>query len=213
MASTIQSGRFGPSEVTFTINPSAQAGYVLSQDTTPTYSAARAGTGNVLTASVGAGLHVGQDFLGDSYGSQYDCYETFLDFNLATLTGTVSSATLSLGLALDVSTEDFTVEARTQDWGATLTTGDFVAGASLGGLTLLATLASSGIGAVDAYKAMTESGTALKDAVVAAGVGTLRLILCSDKHRDNTTPTSTGRLLLYAYNNASFKPKLVVVTT
>jgi hypothetical protein len=203
------------SGTTFTIHPSAQAGDVESGDS-GTYSAARSGTGSLgLFANPGADIRVGQTFFsGDTYNPSYVAlYEGFLDFSLASVTGTVVSATLSLGLGFDFSDTDFAVEARTRDWGASLSTADWVAGASLGGLTLLATLATSGIGAVDAYKAMTQTGTALKDAVVAAGAGTLRILLCSDLTRLNNSPGGDEFVLFYPQGHATLKPKLVVVTS
>lgn len=203
---------------TFTINASTQSGYIESSDPVSgnNYAFIREGTvsGGLAAESSGIVL-VGQDFapVDTYYPDREFCYEGFLDFSLASLTGTVSTATLSLGLNSDSSTQGFTVEARTRDWGATLTTGDWVAGSALGALTLLATLASSGIGSTGEYKAMTQSGTALKDAVVAAGAGTLRIILCSDRHRLNNEPGSSEYLIFEEYNHATLKPKLVVVTT
>lgn len=197
----------------FTINPSVQSGQVYNQN--EVYLTCRAGPG--LGVNLSVAYQIGQQWYpSDTYSPAiYQIFEIFMDFNLAAVTGTVQSAVLSLGLISDDSTEDFTVEARTHDWGATLATADWVAGADLASKTLLATLPTSGIGAINSYKAMTESGTALKDAVIATGTGTLRMILTSDRTRlALSSATSTLETVTFAhYNDASYKPKLVITTT
>lgn len=196
---------------TFTINPTINSGTISSESGT-SYLNARAG--DVLTGLFATVLNVGQQYVpADTYNPEkWFCVEGFVDFSLATVTGTLVSATISLGLQGDQSTTDFTVEARTHDYGAALTTADWVAGASLGGKTLLATLPTLGIGADGSYKAMTETGTALRDEVTAAGTGILRMILCSDRQRLGSASTGDEILLFRPYDHVTLKPKLVVVT-
>ncbi len=203
---------------TFTFNPSAQAGAIDSWSSLGgSYLAARAGDG--ISAAPGGTLLVGTGYVfqfGDTYTPAYEdfnCRESFLDFDLSSLTGTVSSATLSLGLNADFSSLDFTVEARLRDWGGTLTAADWVPGADLAALTLLATLSTAGIGAAGSYKTMIETGTALRDAVIAAGAGTLRMVLNSDLLRSTTPPSQNEYVGFEHWNHATLKPKLVVVTT
>lgn len=198
---------------TFTLYPSNQTGHIVSQSTS-SFALARAGTGDSLGASPTAAPTIGQRYFpGDSYDpARFDVWEGFFDFDLATVTGTIVSATLSVGANFNGADTPFTVEARLRDWGATLTSADWVAGASLSGLTLLASLASSSVSG-GVYLPFTESGTALKDAVVATGAGTLRMLLCSDRTRTNVEPSGDEFLIFEAYNSVSFKPKLVVVTS
>jgi hypothetical protein len=194
---------------TFTLNPSAQSGWV-SSSSAGGYALARAG--GSLQVSPGATLVVGQVFLDDGEGGfTWVCYESFLDFDTSGVTGSIVSATLSLGLNTDDSDTDFTVEARSRDWGASLTTADYVSGVLLDALTLLATLTTSGIGSTGAYKAMTESGSALRAAINQSG--TTRLMLCSDRLRSGTEPSGLEVVQFDAYNHATLKPQLVVVTT
>lgn len=95
-----------------------------------TYLTAR--SGGTLTVT-GTNLRVGQDFT----GGLYHCYESFLSFDTTGLTSPVS-ATLSLVDAVGA-TASWTIEARAQDFGLTLDTTDWVPGANLSALTLLAT--------------------------------------------------------------------------
>lgn len=210
MVGALQSGRFtipsgGPG--TFTLYPSAQSGSIFSSSTT-SYTLARSGE-NLYVPPSGDGYSVGQ-YPPDEFNTIWECYEGFLDFDTSGVVGLISSATLSLGLAGDVSEEDFTVQARTHDWGTTLTTADWVAGASLSTKTLLATLPTLGIGA-EGYKNMTESGTALRNAINQAGV--TRMLLCSDRQVAGTIGFLREYLRFHPYNHATLKPKLVVVTT
>jgi hypothetical protein len=195
----------------FTINPTVASGYIISASVV-SYAQAQAGTGVNFSASADGSYTVGQQFVpADTYSpDQWLDWVSFMDFDLASVTGTVASATLSLGLAVDTSTTDFTIEVRTKDWGASLTTADWVVGASIGALTLLASLSTSGIGSFG-YKVLTESGTSLKDAVVAAGSGVLRCLVCSSRFRTVTTPTGDEFVEFSTYNSAT-KPKLVIAT-
>ena len=143
-----------------------------------------------LTARSGANLTVGTDssivisgqlrLTGTSY-----CYESFLFFDTSPIgTGTVTSATLSLYAKTDQSDVDFTTYARARDWGATLTTGDWVAGASLSALTLLASASSAGI-STSAYTAFS-SESAFTSNVSTSG-NTL-VILTSARHESGDPP-------------------------
>lgn len=217
MPSLIQSGRFGGggggAPGTFTLYPTIAAGHIRSYSEVG-WTQAREGTGTLYVDSntyLTAGT---RGYQGDTYiGPYWEADESFLNFDFSTVTGTVTAATLSLGLRGDASDTDFTVEARSHDWGTGLAAADFVAGSGLGAKTLLATLGSSGIGALDVYKAMTESGTALKDAAVAVGTGVLRLLLCSDQHRLDTNPLNLRNMNFHQWDHATLKPKLVVTTT
>lgn len=150
------------------------------------YSAARNGEEGLAVDSAASSLNVGQQFV-----DEFFVYEAFLNFDVSSLSGsTIDSATLSLWLVVDASTTDFTIEARARNWGDTLESGDWVAGGSLSGLTLLASISTSGIGATGAYKPLTSEAALLTAiATAAAGDGILRLMLCSSRTTGNNEPT------------------------
>jgi hypothetical protein len=151
--------------------------------TSTTYSTARSGTA-LLSDNSSNELSVGQYFFSPDYG----CYETFLSFDTSAIGGGVTAVELALRLTVDQSDTDFTIEARESAWTAGgLTTADWVAGASLGGLTLLASLNSSGIGATGSYKTFTSQAAFLT--ATGMGTGTVAMLLCSSRHRGNNTPS------------------------
>jgi hypothetical protein len=167
------------------------------------YSTARAGN-NLVTATA---LRVGQTLAGSSYYVE----ETFIRFDTSSIpdSAVISSVVLSLWCIVDNSTTNFVAEARSDDWGTTLETTDWVAGADLASKTLLATFAISGI-TVGAYNAFTESGTDFQSAI--NKTGETRFLVSSDRTRTNTTPTDDEYV---AFRNQAFAgttqdPKLVV---
>ena len=175
-------------------------GYVGSNS--GTYATAR--TGGILGSNT-TSILVGQ-------WPSYDCNEGFCGFDTSSIpdTNTISQADLSLWLLTDGSATDFTVQVRPKTWTPTLATADWVSGADLGALTLLATLASSGIGATGAYKTFTENGTNLQSAI--SLTGNSEFILNSDRHEAGTIPTAFEYLIFQDANNAGTTqdPKLVV---
>lgn len=157
-------------------------GYCLA--TSATYSTSRAMTG----ASVGT--HPTNDFTGQELaGATYYCYEAFESFDSSSIADSdvVSAVSLDVWLTLDATSTDFTIEARTQNWGATLEAADSVTGASLGGLTLLASLSTSGIGATGAYKTFTSDAAFLS--ATNLKTGTVYVMLSSSRHRGNNAPS------------------------
>jgi len=184
---------------TSTCYSSVDDGTVWSYDAT--YATAREGA----SQTAGPSISVGQD-------NQFLIYEGFLDLDTSVVgTDDVSAATLSLWLISDFSTTDFTVQARLYDWGAgAVASGDWVAGSALAGYTLLATRASSGIGATGAYKEFTS------EAAFPANInktGETRLILHSDRHSGANQPTNDEYMTFQDadYAGTTRDPKLVVV--
>lgn len=177
-------------------------GYISSLDTV--YSNARAGTGFFFSADDTAEfMQLGQE------PANPLCHEGFLDFDTSAIPdeATIDSVVLHLFGHTDNSTQDFTLEVRLHDWGAALTTSDWVAGDDLGSKTLLATLASSGF-AVEAYNAFT-------DVAFPANIdttGTTRVLICSDRHRIGNAPASGEAVIVYSADEAdsSKHPKLVI---
>lgn len=193
-------------------------GLVTSHDENTDYAAARAGTGTpgLSAATNGAEVNVGQQ-LADG---EFRIWELFFNFDLlgagVGASDTVDAAELSFWVTADVSVADFTLEARARDWGDELTTADFVPGANLGALTLLASVTTAGL-PTGAYVTLTESGTALRDAVAAAlaGDGVLRLLLCSSRTVAGDEPSGSEYVTLSTADepSAAQHPRLVVTHT
>lgn len=164
---------------TYTIYSQTADGYVSSESAT--YANARSGGGDAfLTAeTAGADLYVGQ------VAGFYTVYESFISFDTSTVVGTVSASTLSMYLNTDASSTDFTITAAVRDWGAGLTTADWVAGASLSGLTAVGTLATSGISSA-ARNDFTSNGNF--PGAISVG-GTTRLLVFSSRHSGNNQPS------------------------
>lgn len=190
---------------TYTIFGAVSDGYVRSFSET-SYAIARAGTESL--SAVGSDLNIGQrDFAGE-----WSVYEAFVDFVTSVVLGTISSAVLSLYLKNDNSIDtDFTIEARIRDWGTTLETADYVAGASLSALTSVATLATSGIGATGAYKAFV-------DVAMVANVnqaGSTRMLISSSRTRLNNAALEEEYVIFAdaSTSGTTNDPKLVVEAT
>jgi hypothetical protein len=157
-----------------------------------TYSTARAMSG-ASPASTDTFIEiVGQNF---AIGN-YLCYENFMQFDTSALTAgaTVTGVSLNFFVFADASSTDFTVEARMTDWGTTLTTADSIAGASLSGLTRVATVSTSGI-STSAYTAMAEDGTNFQTNI--NRTGDTRLMLSSSRQAGNNTPSGNEYLQIY----------------
>ena len=167
-----------------------------------TYSTMR--TGSNLTTS--GNITTGQYYVSSAYWGR----EGFIGFDTSVIsTDTVSAATLSLYLIQDNSATDLVVQARLQPWTAGgLTTADWVAGGSLT-QTLLASISSNGIGALNAYKDLT-SETAFASNINRSG--NTEIILHSDRFAAGTVPTG-DEYVGWAdadYAGTTNDPKLVV---
>ena len=192
---------------TFTIYAGATDGYISSSNAT--YATARSG-GTLSANTAGANIIVGQQRIG---GINY-VLEGYLEFDTSAVGpgATVTSSTLAIKGNNDKSATDFTLEAWSRDWGGgTLTTGDYVAGASLSGLTLLASALSSNF-IFGAYN------TFASDAAFLAAInltGYTRILVASDLTRTNTAPTGDEYT---SYDSAdvsgtSSDPRLIIIAT
>lgn len=183
-------------------------GHIFSNDS-GTYANARAMATSPSVNNTATVITFGQADFG---GPDYYCYEGFVDFDTSAIadTDTVTSATLSLWGQTDASATDFTMEAREWDWGGALTTADVVAGASLSGKTLLASLTTAGL-STSGYNAFTESGTNFQTATNMK-TGTVSIILDSSRQTSGTTPTGTEYVSVQSADGAN-APKLVVVSS
>lgn len=168
------------------------------------YSDARGSTGSrsMLTGSTSA---VGQNLI----GATYYCYETFLRFDTSVIpdSATVRSALLELSVDTDLSDTDFTLEARAHSFFVPADTSSWVAGADLGGKTLLASKSTAGLAAGQRF--VLDSETAMAAAI--SKVGYTYMILCSSRHRAGTTPLGQEALQISSAGAAAaLRPKLRV---
>jgi hypothetical protein len=193
--------------VTTTIYSTTAYGYYESFDTN--YPTARSGTGStpphLATASY---LIAGQQ---TGFGKFY-CFEGFVSFDTSAV---VAPYVASLQLtAADVLHADypFTLEARLYDWGPSLTDADWVPGANLSALPLLATWHSSDYVASPAYNLFTDFDDQLNL------TGLTKIIIVGKNLTDGNAPALVPGSLVdeYAAFNTSFvsgtslDPKLVI---
>lgn len=190
---------------TYVIYADAADGYVYAESTV--YNTARAGSGTKTAVAGNVEIDVGQ------YKSTttYYVYEGFLSFDTSSVTGLPTSATLSVYVFDDGATSaEFTMNARAYDWGASLTTADFVAGASLSGSALRATLATSGI-TNNAYNDFTSESTFHSNVS-----NPVRLILSSSRTEAGTSDATNGYSDYIGFRSTdqtgtSNDPKLTIV--
>lgn len=200
----------------------ASDGAISSQNNT--YSTARAGsslavnsTGTYLTANgtndppVSGGTGVGQVEL----GGFYVLVEAFLAFDLdsASIPGGDSITDADLVLVQDSGqSTGYTINARAYDWGASLTTGDWVPGSDLSSLDLLAShaVASTSSGT----RTFVSNGSELVDFTEANRAGVARMVLASSELESGSAPGSiqTRHIRFFAANasGTTNDPRLVI---
>lgn len=191
------------SAVTYTIYPSVD-GRVMSS--TNSYANARSGAPSDLSAtSTATEVDVGQQF----FSGTYYLYEAFFSFDTSVVQGTIQSVTLSMYGQTDASNTDFTVEARLRDFGPTVGIDDWVPGADLDGLPLLASLTTVGF-TTSAYMDF------VSEAAFAANInqaGFTRMVLASSRLRAGSAPGSNEFVRFYetSQTGTDKDPKLVIV--
>lgn len=177
-----------------------------------TYSTARDGTGTFATVTAATDNQVGQEL----FGGVYYCYELFWDFDTSSIPSgaTIVSATLE-GYVVSTnitSSGAGVVRARVYDWSTSVTTADWIAGASVSGQTLVAhTVAMSSLTG-SAYNTFVDDALA---ANINKG-GVTRFILTSDRFEAGTVPTGAPNGSEYAsFSSAdgANPPKLTVTWT
>lgn len=173
------------------------------------YNSARAG-GSLTANDSNTADRVGQ------YGffSTWECYESFLSFDTSSLpdTDTIDSAVLAVyGSTDSTGTSDFTIRARIHDWGGSLTTTDWVAGANLSGKTLVASFDTSGF-STSGYNSFTSESAFTSNV---NKTGTTYLIISSSRHEAGTTAGQQEQVQFYMANESgtSKDPKLTVTHT
>lgn len=195
-------------------------GYILSW-AAANYSLARSGN-NLSTGTTGTLNDVGLSGCSDPFsGGTWDyIYEGFYSFDTSGVVGPTAVA-LSLYVRSQVMNNPGAGinEVRTYDWGATLTTADWVAGASLAALPLVASWSRP----VDfhtghwGYKEFTPNGTALLTSLNLTGFS--RYIVSSSRHRLGTSSGYSSDCNNFIDTFASVRqtgttedPKLVITT-
>lgn len=173
----------------------------------PTYAAARTmypATG-LLSGNSQTYFGVGQEL----YTGTYTVYQAFIGFDTSSVSGTVTSATLDLYVQNDLSTTDFTIEARTCDWAAAVAANDYIVGGDISTFTLRATLATSGITGSQYNSFTSESG-------FPASIGSsVKLLLSSDRNRTGNAPTGPEVVYFSSADRtpqATYAPRLTIVT-
>lgn len=188
---------------TLTVYSSPADGYIRSAS--GTYSTARSG-GGTLSADTTGDLYVGQSISG---GTTYECWQSGLLF-LSMPRFPVTSATLSLYMT-GYSNVGYTEEVRVKDFGGTITTADWVAGANLGNNTLVASRSAGGT--LNAYNDFTAESTFVD--YCSAG-GDLSLWVACDKQRTGTSPGGTIDYTIFRSADVSgttADPKLTLTYT
>ena len=168
------------------------------------YATART-TGGTITLDNSTAIGI----VGQRYATTYFCWETFYSWDTSTLPAgcTIDSATISIYLQDDQTDTDFTANIRACDWGTSLAAGDWVSGASLSALTLLASKSTVGI-AVNAYTVFTSEAALLTNINRS---GETRVVVCSSRHEAGDTPTGIERFRPYTVEKGTtYRPRLVV---
>ena len=166
---------------TLVVYAKASDGYINSSHSD--YAIARAG-GSLGYDSSGAYVICGQR----NSSAVFYCYEAFFQYDTSSLfdTAIVTAAKEELYLYSDLTTTDYTEEVRTFDWGDTLTTADWVAGANLGNYTLLSSKAVSPSAGYNEFPTSANFIAAINT------TGDTRLFHSSDRHRLGNEPTEDG---------------------
>ncbi|MET8987764.1 hypothetical protein ABZW49_20145 [Nonomuraea wenchangensis] len=188
-----------------TVFASTADGYVYSRNSS--YTTARSGS-NLSAFPSSTSLLAGQSNNFEGTG-QFACYESFVSFDTSAIADddTVSAVTLDLYLR---SSGIDTIEARALDWGASLTTADWVAGASLSGLTLLASSTFTQFDSTNTYRTFASQAAFLSAANLKTG--TVYLLLSSGNMRTSGQPTSVAYVQFSAADETGTTqdPKLTI---
>jgi hypothetical protein len=200
--------------------------YIYSTDSGGSWANAWDGaTYTAIGGSGGGNLAVGQTY-DETYHLEDPEWESWWSYDVAIYQSYVSwltsdvpdgdsvtGVTASLWLTGDFSSQDFTVQAVSKDWGTSVTTADWNDPYDVS-YTLLATLASSGIGSTGAYKDFTENSTNFQSAI--NKTGTTRIALWSSRTKaHNQESNGVYSYLSFATTEeatgTTHDPKLVVV--
>lgn len=150
------------------------------------------------TARVGSGLSAGDGkshlytILSNS-GSSFSIYESFLEFDTSAIPSTATvydGANVGMWLVAQATgIANPVIEIRANDYGASVTTADWIAGASLSGKALCSTIDTAGmtLSAPPVWKAGTAGGS---NAATITKNGASRFVVVDKNVTDNTSPGS-----------------------
>jgi photosystem II stability/assembly factor-like uncharacterized protein len=161
------------------------------QCSSATYADARSGAGTKALMGEASNVRVGQRLAAGTYY----CWEGFAYWDTSSLADdlTIADAYVDLRGSSDASTTAFDIEVRACDYGATVQTSDYVAGANLGTYTLLATISSELVGTT--YYHRTHPTASLKAAI--NKTGNTQVLLHSSRQRTSDTPGGDEYWSLY----------------
>jgi hypothetical protein len=147
----------------------------------------------------------------NSFGTgEYWASSIFLSFDTSSIGAGQKIDSVVLSLRGEFSNNlgtGYSAEVRPYDWGATLTSADYVPGASLSGLTLLASLPVASY--ADDTWCPFSSETAFKAAINMTG--TTYLLVCHSDTTTNTEPVTTERMFFYMSDQGvGYEPKLTI---
>lgn len=174
------------------------------------YATARAGGGsNRSSDNAGTEYRVGQAKI----SSNYYCFEVFQRFDTSAIPddAIITAATLYAYFMMDGSTTDFVIEARAHSgWGTSIGTEDFVPGASLSELTLLASYSTASGVPTNAYTQFSS-----EDAFLSAinRSGNTDIIISSSRQRGGNQPSGDESVYIWSAEEnsaAETRPRLVV---
>lgn len=168
-----------------------------------TYSTARASGSPLNDSAIQAGQRLDSGL--------YSVYEALFQFDTSSIAdnATVTAVTLKFWEpTADNSTQNFIFEVYAHDFGSTITSADWVPADDLDDLTKLATYdTASGFPSSDYWSCTSES--AFPAAINKTGY--TRLLACSDRVRNNTTPTTNEFITFSAYSGTdAFKARLLI---
>lgn len=176
-----------------------------------TYTTARSGGGTFATDTTATYTEIGQELA----GGIYYCYEAYWSFDTSSIpsNATIDSVTLEAYIE-GISTSSSTAgvpRVRVKDWGTTVTSSDWVAGASVSGQTLVAHFASMATLSGQSGTYVTAVDDDLAANIVKAG--TTKFMVTTDRFEAGTAPGVGGEYVSFGTANGSNPPKLTVTWT
>ena len=168
-----------------------------------TYLTARAGDNQELKVTPDTTIEFGEAL----YTPHYYLFEAFFSFDTSGVVGTVSAATFKLTVDGEWLASGLTLEVYATDWGDSLAYDDWVPGADLSGMTLLASCATG----ASPSGTLTFSSEAAFLAAINTG-GYTRLVLVTSNLRTATAPTGGELIDFKGQDDATpaNRPQLVI---
>lgn len=169
------------------------------------------GGGSYSLARSGSGLSAGggsSSFSGQFFTDHYECVEMFVAYNVTSIDESTSHIVSSFLQATSAYTPSasisYDIEYRSKAWRPSLTTGDWVAGDSLGSLTQIARMSNPPT--TGTFTRRGGSDTLVAQVVTNAASGELELLASSSRHRLGNQPSgleyiqfSSSLIDLYAF--------------